>query len=142
MQHEGAEDHRGGAGAGNAQRQQVHQGAADRGGRGRLRRDDAFGDAGAHLGLALAEFRLDAVADERSNGRAGAGQEADQIADHRRAEEHALNLAHFLPGRQFGAGIDDLLHRLGGKTRLQPRQHFADTIGADHHHQEFDAVGQ
>ena len=37
--------------------------AADRGGRG-LRRHDALGNAGPHLVLALAETRLDAVADE------------------------------------------------------------------------------
>ena len=64
VQHEGAEDDRGRAAAGNAERQQMHHCAADRRGRRRLRRHDAFGNAGAHLVPALAEARLDAVAHE------------------------------------------------------------------------------
>ncbi len=142
VQHEGAEDDGGGAAARDAERQQMHQRAADRSGRGGLRRNDALGDAGAHQGLALAEPRLDAVADERGDGGAGARQQPDQVADHRRAEKHALDLVQLLPGRQFGARIGDLVERLGGEAGVQPRQHLADAIGADHHHQEFDAVGE
>src|SRR5512139_439222 len=64
MQHEGTEDHGGRAAAGNAKRKQMDHRAADRGGRGCLRGDDAFSNASTHLVPALAEARLDAVAHE------------------------------------------------------------------------------
>ena len=83
LQHEGGHDDGGGAGAGNAHGEERHHGAADRGGGGRLRRDDALGDAGAELAPALAVLALEAVADERGDGGAGAGNDADEEADHR-----------------------------------------------------------
>ena len=87
-------------------------------------------------------MRLDAVAHERRDGGAGAGQQADEIADDRRAQEHPLDVVELLQGRQFGARVRNLVERLGGEAGLQARQHFADAIGADHHHEKFDAVGK
>ena len=40
------------------------------------------------------------------------------------------------------ARIDGVAQRLRGKSLLEAGKHFADAVGADHHHEKLDPVGQ
>ena len=118
MQHEGAENDCSCAATRNAERQQRHQRAADGGGRRGLRRDDAFSDSGAHLLPAVAELRLQPVADERGDGRARPGNESDDVAEQLERRNMPLSAAISRKVGKLGACIGDLINRLGGETGL------------------------
>ena len=140
VEHESAQDHRRGSASRDAKRQQRDQRAADRGGRRGLGRDDALGDAAAHLVPASPVLRLHAVTDERCDRRPRAGDQADDRAEQARPQKHPAEICDLARLRQFRAGCGHLLDGLAGKSLFQPCQYLADTVGAHHHHQEFDAV--
>ena len=102
---------------------------------------------GHALDRAVAEFLrmlrdrlLDAVAHERSDGRARAGQYADEEAHHRAVEEREAAPLHVVPGRhQVPQALGHRQH-LGGLGRLHVAEHLADREDADRDDDEIDAA--
>src|SRR6185312_5184121 len=111
-------------------------------GRGNLRRDDSFGNAGADLVAAAAVLLLDRIGNEGCDGGTGAGYRAQYRAEKGAANEGCTQFPQFTQGWETGLGAGPLRRRLDVQTLPELDQDFAKSVHADQNHHIGHAVGQ
>ena len=141
MDHQRADQHRGDRPGRNAERQHRHEGAGRGGIVGRFRAGDAGDRALAEFFRMLGDAPLQRIGQEAGNDVRGAGDDADDEAEHAAARDRPVaESRHSLPGRQQFAQFrrDHLADHLVARRR----QDFAEAEQADRDRHDADAVAE